>query len=175
MSRRSLYFRSGTVVEALLVALVFVAASNPAGAGVKTRRFTFENGTVGNTASTALNSITGPFKDVPDDVFGEPFDYYDVGPAGVPNGTLLGDFVATSYDSSPDFTKVDTAPTYVNVSNGSPLDSPAAGSTVGLQFNGTTDSMTSQGFRGTFISDAAVANNDPADDTTNVSTSFTAL
>jgi hypothetical protein len=175
MSRRFLHCHPISGLMLLLAALLFSVAST-AHAGRKTRLFTFEDGTPGTTTTTANNSITGPFKDVPDAVFGAPFDYYDVGPAGIPAGAPLGDWVAANYDPSPDFTLVPGAsqPTYVNVANGSPLDSPATGSNVGLQFNGVDTFLTSQGFRGTFISDAGVANNEPST-SSNTSTSFTVL
>jgi hypothetical protein len=181
--RANIFFRSRKASTAMLLAVMVSVICNAALAGRKTRLFTFEEGTPGSTTSMATNSITGPFKDVPDTVFGAPFDYYDVGPGGVPDGTPLGDFVATSYDPSPDFSLLGTGmPTYVNVADGSPLDSPAQGSNVGLRFNGTDGVLTSQGFRGNFIRDAAVVNDDPAvngDPTTNpianVSTSFTVL
>jgi hypothetical protein len=159
----------------LLLTFAFTAANTSALAGVKTRLFTFEDGAPGSTTATATNSIVGPFKNVPDAVFGAPFDYYDVGPGGIGEGTPLGDFAATSYDPSPDLTAAAGGqPTYVNVSNGSPLDSPARNSNVALQFNGTNTALQGQGFRGTFIADAAVANNDPAS-AANTSTSFAVL
>jgi hypothetical protein len=175
MMRTPNFIQSHRALTVLMFTLMVGVLCNPAVAGRKTRLFTFEEGTPGSTTNMATNSITGPFKDVPDDVFGAPFDYYDVGPGGVPAGTPLGDFVASSYNPSPDFSLLGAGlPMFVNVADGSPLDSPAQGSNVGLRFNGTDTVLTSQGFRGTFISDAAVANNQPSD-ANNTSTSFTVL
>jgi len=174
MSRRLGLLRGRIAGQTVLAVLLLAACCNTAMAGRKTRLFTFENGIAGTPAPTALNTITGPFKDVPDSVFGAPFDYYDIGPAGIPAGEPLGDWVAANYDPSPDLTAVGAQPTYVNVSNGSPLDSPAQGSNVGLQFSATGTAMTSQGFRGTFLSDAGVANNEPSSGS-NTSTSFAVL
>jgi hypothetical protein len=162
-----------------LVALSAMLPAQSVNAGVKTRQFTFENGTVGGSAGTVQTSITGPFTAVPDAVFGGvATDFFDTGGIGIPDGQPLADWIAANYDPTPDFTAQGTAPTYVNVANASPLDSPAPGSTIGLQFNGT-NSMTGQGFRGTFITDAARAANDAAANGgitaggPNVQTSFT--
>src|SRR5262245_19907835 len=174
---------------AVVLALVVPAIANPALAGVKTRMYNFENGTPGMTTIVADNSIVGPFKDVPNAVFvtdtrpaGEPSDFYDIGPADILDGTPLGGWVAGTYSPSPDLTSVDaTPPTYVNVSNGSPLDSPAKNSNIGLQFNGSNTIVQGQGFRASFIGDAAVANNLPAindftdDNNFNVLRSFNVL
>ncbi|RIK85078.1 MAG: hypothetical protein DCC67_04385 [Planctomycetota bacterium] len=174
MLQRTMNPTARTLCAATLAVLT-IGSADTALAGRKTRLFTFENGSPGATTSTALNTITGPFKDVPDSVFGAPFDYYDVGPGGIPGGSLLGDWVAANYDPSPDFTaQLGGQPTYVNVANGSPLDSPVPGSNVALGFSGANQAMTSQGFRGTFIADAAVASNAPSD-SNNTSTSFTVL
>jgi hypothetical protein len=160
----------------LLLAVMVGATSSPASAGVKTRLYTFENGTPGSTTTVADNTIVGPFKDVPDAVFGAPFDYYDAGPDGIADGTPLGAWATGTYNSSPDLTAVfGGQPTYVNVANASPLDSPAANSNVGLRFTGNNQMVQGQGFRGTFVSDAGVANNEPAAADVNVSTSFTVL
>jgi hypothetical protein len=83
--------------------------------------------------------------------------------------------VAQTYDPSPDFTAGGAPPTYVNVANGSPLDSPAPNSSVGLQFAAAGNSMVGLGFRGTYLTDAGVANNEAAVANTNVFTSFTVL
>jgi hypothetical protein len=157
------------------LALMLAAVSDTALAGRKTRLFTFEEGTVGATTTTANNSITGPVLDVPDAAIGYPTNYYDAGPEGVPDGTPMSDWAATTYNPSPDFTAASGTPQFVNVANGSPLDSPAAGSNVGLQFNGVNTILTSQGFRGTFLSDAGVAANDAAAEGVNKTTSFTVL
>jgi hypothetical protein len=101
MMQARVFYHKRKVRQAMLLAVAVCAVCNSALAGRKTRLFTFEEGTAGTTTNMATNSITGPFKDVPDTVFGAPFDYYDVGPAGVPEGVPLGDFVATSYDPSP--------------------------------------------------------------------------
>lgn len=157
-----------------LAAVLLLPAGQALGA-VKTRLFTFENGAPGSPANTALNSVTGPFKDVPDATFPVPTDFFDTGGPAIPGGTLLGDWVSQTYDPSPDFFAAATAPTYVNVANGSPLDSPAPNSNVGLQFTSADNTMTGQGFRGTYIADAAIASNAPAVADTNVFTSFTVL
>jgi hypothetical protein len=162
------------ICHALLSAFAIGLASNAAFGAVKTRQFTFENGTVGSPAATALNTVTGPFTAVPDATFGVPTDFFDTGGSAIINDTLLGDWVATFYDPSPDFTATGTPPTYVNVANGSPLDSPAPNSNVALQF-GSGGYLVGQGFRGTYITDAGIANNDPAVADTNVFTSFTVL
>jgi hypothetical protein len=112
---------------------------------------------------------------VPDATFGVPTDFFDTGGLSIPDGELLKDWVTANYDPSPDFTAVGTAPTYVNVANASPLDSPAPNSNVGLQFGASSGYMTSQGFRGTYITDAGLANNEAAAANTNVFTSFTVL
>jgi len=177
MSRRFVMFRGGARANIALLALMMAAVCNTALAGRKTRLFTFEEGTVGAMTATAQNTITGPFKDVPDNAFNPPrvTDFYDAGPTGVPDGTLLGDWAANDYNPSPDFSLASTGqPTFVNVADGSPLDSPAQGSTIGLQFNGVDTILTSQGFRGVFINDAAVANNEPASGA-NTAANFTVL
>jgi hypothetical protein len=176
MTRRTMCFDRLITGRILLLAVMIGAISSPASAGVKTRLYTFENGTLGGTTSVADNTIVGPFKNVPDDVFGAPFDYYDAGPAGISDGTPLGDWATATYNPSPDLTAVfGGQPMYVNVANGSPLDSPAANSNVGLRFSGSDQMVQGQGFRGTFISDAGVANNELATTDVNVSTSFTVL
>jgi hypothetical protein len=181
MSRRSVGLPGCIRGKAIVLALMLGAISNTAMAGRKTRLFNFENGTVGATAATALNTIAGPVLDVPDGAVGPPgsaSNFYGVGPNGIPEGTPLGTWVSTSYDSSPDFSALGDQPTYVNVANGSPLDSPAAGSNVGLQFSnaGAFGSvMTGQGFRGTFLLDAAIAANEGAVTDGNMFTSFTML
>jgi hypothetical protein len=144
-------------------------------AAVKTRQFTFENGTVGQPGGTLLNTITGPFKDVPDATFGLPTDFLDTGGNAIPGGMGLGDWIAQTYDPSPDFTSTGNHPTYANVANGSPLDSPVPNSNVAIQFGaGGGQFVSGQGFRGTYVSDAGVANNDPSD-ANNTFTSFTVL
>jgi hypothetical protein len=174
MSRHTVNVAVKAAVTFLAVALALGA--DLAHAGRKTRQFTFEDGTVGATTSTALNTITGPFTGVPVTVFGVPASYYDVGPGGIGGGTPLGTYVSTIYNPSPDFTSTFGLPKYVNVANGSPLDSPVPGSTVGIEFTGANNTVfSSQGFRGTFIFDAAVAANEPAADNVNYSTSFTVL
>jgi hypothetical protein len=177
MSRPIYHFLARVACAAGVSTLIVALAAQSVFAGAKTRLFTFENGTVGTAAATATTSITGPFAPVPDAVFGAPSDYFDTGGAGIADGTLLGDWKATMYDPTPDFTAQGTPPTYVNVANGSPLDSPAPGSNVGLQFNGTGN-MIGQGFRGTFITEAAINGNQPAASGgagQNLLTSFTVL
>jgi hypothetical protein len=167
-----------------LIGLLALSAMLPiqsANAAVKTRQFTFENGTVGGSAATILNTVTGPFTGVPPATFGGvATDFFDTGGLSIPDSTPVQDWVTANYDSSPDYTAQGTAPVYVNVANASPLDSPAPGSNVGLQFNGT-NVLTGQGFRGTYITDAALASNAAANGGTaipdggTVSTSFTVL
>lgn len=152
--------------------------TNGARGAVKTRLFTFENGTAGADATTVLNSVTGPFKDVPDATFGVPTDFFDSGGNGIADGTGLGDWVAQTYVKNPGFAPLITPPKYVSVANGSPLDSPVPNSNIGLQFTASGNSLTGQGFRGTYITDAAIAANAPAanaDPGANVFTSFTAV
>lgn len=157
----------------LLLAIATAFANGTAEAGRKTRLFSFEDGTPGGTTTSAVNSITGPVLDVPDDVFGEPSRYYDAGPGGIAGGTLLGDWVSGTYDPSPDLDAIFGMGTFVNVANGSPLDSPAANSNVGMRFDGST-ALEGPGFRGTFILNSAVDGNLPSD-SNNTATSFTAL
>src|SRR5688572_7621841 len=102
MSRRT--FNAAVKTAGSMLVLAIVLSANLAHAGRKTRQFTFEEGTVGATTSTALNTITGPFSGVPLATFGVPASYYDVGPGGIGGGTPLGTFVSTMYNPSPDFT-----------------------------------------------------------------------
>jgi hypothetical protein len=163
MIRESVWFGRRSERGIMLLVVVIAATANSALAGVKTRMYNFENGTPGNMTTVADNSIVGPFKDVPNEAFGAPYDFYDIAPPNILDGTLLGDWAAGTYNPSPDLTAADVGlPTYVNVANGSPLDSPAQGSNVGLQFNGQNTILQGQGFRASFISDAAVATNAPA-------------
>jgi hypothetical protein len=156
-------------------ALAVGLAAAPACAAVKTRQFTFENGTVGQPGSTLATSITGPFKDVPDATFGLPTDFLDSGGNAIPGGIGLDDWLEQSYDPTPDFTSTGTHPTYVNVANGSPLDSPVPNSNVAIQFGAAGQFVSGQGFRGTYVSDEGVASNAPSVDGTNTFTSFTVL
>lgn len=150
---------------ALLLAFMMTAAGNQSMAGVKTRLYDFESGTVGAAAATVGSSIVGPFTGVPDEVFGEPTRYYDVGPGGIPGGEPLQDWITASYDPSPAVSAglLAGTPTFVNVANASPLDSPAANSNVGLQFNGDS-ALQGQGFRGVFITEAGRLGNQPKSD-----------
>ncbi len=175
MSRPLFRLLARVVCAAGVPALIVALTAPHVCAAVKTRQFTFEDGTVGSQSTTALNTITGPFTAVPDAVFGVPTDFFDSGGVAVPEGMPLGDWVSQIYDPSPDFTALATPPTYVNVANGSPLDSPAPNSNVALQFTTAGNFMGGQGFRGTYITDAGVANNELAVANTNVFTSFTVL
>src|SRR5688572_24091463 len=106
MSCRTVRLPGSIGGKAVVLAIMMGAICDTAMAGRKTRLFTFENGTVGGAAPTALNTITGPFTGVPDTVLGVPSDYYDVGPAGIPGGSQLNDWITANYDPSPDFTAV---------------------------------------------------------------------
>ena len=132
-------------------------------AGRKTRLFTFENGTVGATPPPRSTPSPGRSRTYPNASWALP----RITTTSVRPAFRAAPCWATGsrpiYDPSPDFTASGTAATYVNVANGSPLDSPAPGSNVGLQFTSTgAGDMTGQGFRGTFIIESAVDGNAPA-------------
>lgn len=162
-----MYIKRRTLETKLLILILISSATASVFAGAKTRLYDFENGTVGTPATTVTSSITGPFTGVPDAVFGQPSRFYDIGPDGVPGGTPLGDWVAGFYNPAPAATPLLGTPTYVNVSNGSPLDSPSTGSTVGLQFDGD-DAVQGQSFRGYFMTVAGTTNNEPQSDSNTI-------
>lgn len=161
--------------RSLVVSLLLVMLSSQVSAGVRTRAYSFEEGTAGGTVTSADDSIVGPFVDVPDFGLGD-LDFYDLphpgGNVSIPNGSLLNDFLTANYDPTPALEASIGTVTYVDVSDGTALDSPATGSTIAASFTGN-DAIETNSFIGNFIQVDAIAANAPAADNTNVFRSFT--
>lgn len=168
-------WNADTVIRTLALASLLLMLSASASAGVRTRAYSFEEGTAGGTITSAEDSIVGPFVDVPDFNLGD-LDFYDLGHPGgnlsIPNGSPLNDYLTANHDPTPALEDSTGTVTYVDVSDGTALDSPVPGSTLAASFTGN-DAIETNSFIGNFIQVDAIAANAPAADNTNVFRSFT--
>lgn len=180
----SFIFHRGFLVRAgtcwLSSALVLVVLSSSVSAANKSRLYDFEGGTAGSTTTSLADSITDLFfTDVPDVGLGG-LDWVEVpGTAGRP---LPAGGVRDAVDSvgltAPALEATAGNGLYVDVSDGSALDSPAAGSTLAIEFDGNDnfdDFNTAPGMRGVFVTEASYANNDPVAGGTNTFENFSLL
>lgn len=154
--------------------LVFAAAA-PAFGDSLHRLYTFEEGSPGATAAEVIDSLGDPPHLLP--AFGDAYLAFDSHIAGsndsVPIGQPVQTWINANVDPTPSMTApfAGTEPTFVDVSDGSALDSPSLGSSVALDFSGA-QALQGPGFKDSYVELEAYNNNDPAATNTNVLTTY---
>lgn len=135
------------------------------------RLYNFEDGTPGATADMAVDTIADSHLTP---AFGAflAFDHVVPGTnSAVPDGELLQDWITANVNPTPPLTIPDgvgaTGPTFVDISNGMPLDNPAVNlvSDRALDFDGASTVLQGPGFRDSYVVADAYNNNLAADDT----------
>ncbi len=160
----------------LLVLLSFVGLVSELSATITTRHYDFEEGVAGQQA-TELVDITDTLLHVnTEDFFGWGshiwIEVSGVETRPLPDG-ILADVVEEVALVAPSLELTEGQGLYVDVSNGSELDSPAFGSKLAIQFDGETrydDFLTAAGSRGVYVNPTAFENEGEVTD--NVSESF---
>lgn len=149
-------------------------------ATVTTRHYNFEQGAAGAAAPELIDIVDAMTHENPENFnfpWGAGHIWIEVsGVEGRPlPGGSLRDVVPDAALTAPSLMLGAGQGRYVDVSNGSALDSPAVGSKLAIQFDGATtydDSLTAAGSRGVYVSPAAYAAGDDVAGGVNVSESF---
>lgn len=148
------------------MALSLAISAAPSQGAVTSRHYDFEQGAAGGVTSSAADIITNQFLVGTGPRAG--FLWVEVpgpSPRPLPAGNLQ-DSVSSVALTAPAMQAVLGTASYANVANGSPLDSPAIGSQLALQFNGNAyfdDFNTAPGARGVFVNEADYLANLPLD------------
>lgn len=152
--------RSPSAQRILQAGLPWLALSifvSTASADSRTRRYDFEEGVVGNVASTVEDKIDTHLIPAFGTFFG--FDHLVLGTNDpVPPGQPLKTYI-DAIDPTPALT---TAPGATNGGTFVASDSPAPGSTVALQFDGMSQALQGPAFRDSYVDQAAYNSNAPA-------------
>jgi hypothetical protein len=159
----------------LTITAAFAASAHGA---VAARHYDFEEGTAGGFAVAAEDIVSELFfQNASTALWPEGHLWIEVAGSEarpLPGGGLV-DAVLGAALVAPELEPRQGMATYVDVSNGSALDSPAVGSRLALSFDGQTfydDANTGPGSRGVYVQPSAFENDDPVAGGGNVSESF---
>lgn len=141
-----------------LVAVPMMASS--VGADSRTRHYDFEEGTANATTNTVADKFDTPPHLAP--AFGTFFNFDHVVP-GTNNPVVAGEPLKTWIDTNVDPTPALTlAPAATTGGTFVANTSPAPGSTIALQFNGTDQALQGPAFRDSYVDQTAYNTNAPA-------------
>lgn len=161
---------------AIVAAIMFtaLAPATPAWADSRQRLYDFEEGTPGASATEAVDKLGAP----PhlQEAFGAFYVFDSVVPGtndAVPNGEPLKTWIDANVDPTPSLSVpfVGVEPTFIDVSDGTALDSPSLGSTVAMDFNGA-QVLQGVGFRDSYVDQTAYDTNAAAAGGTNILSTF---
>ena len=152
--------RRCTILLAFLSCVCFVSQLS---ATVTTRHYNFEEGAAGAAATELIDITDTPLHENAEDFFGWGshiwIEVSGIEARPLPAG-ILDESVEIAALVAPSLELTEGQGRFIDVSDGSALDSPAIGSLLAIQFDGSTrydDALTAAGSRGVYVNPTAYA------------------